>query len=562
MDFGVFETLTLIGALGLFLFGMKLMSDSLQKVAGSKMRNILAKMTSNRFKGVITGFMVTCGVQSSSATTVMVVSFVNAGLLSLAGAIGVIMGANIGTTITAWIVTLFGFKVKMSILALPLIALILPMFFSKNRTRKSWAEFAFGFAILFIGLQFLKDSVPDIKNSPEILNFLTEYTHLGFMSTLLFLGVGTLLTIIIQSSSATMALTLVMCSQGWISFDIAAAMVLGENIGTTITANLAAMIANSSAKRAARAHLIFNLMGVIWVLSIFPFFLEFTAWIVTLLGSPSPYIDVNSTPEALSTFHTVFNILNTFFLIWFVKLIERIVLKVIPQKDEEEVFRLQYIESSLSSPSELNLVLARKEIVVYGKRAEKTFRLVKDLYDEKKDKDFPRKIERIKKYEDILDRMEVEIAKYITKVSEAEFTESTSRRIRSMLKLISDIESIGDCCYNAALLIERKRLKKIEFDALLDERTREMFALVEDSLKTMVENLEKEYEDVEIHEARLKENRINACRDRLRKEHAKNIKAERYDYQTGIVYQDMFKQCERIGDYAINVTEAITDDEA
>lgn len=336
MEYGIFEVLQLIGALGVFLFGMKVMSDALLKLAGNKMRSILATMTSNRFLGIITGFFITSVIQSSSATTLMVVSFSNAGLLTLTESISVIMGANIGTTITAWLITILGFKVSMSTIALPLVGFGFAFTFAKKEQTKNWGNFIIGFALLFIGLQFLKEAMPDIKSNPEILEFLSKYTDLGYLSILLFLLIGTVLTVVIQSSSATMALTLIMCAQGWIPFELAAAMVLGENIGTTITANLAAFVANYQAKRTARAHLIFNLMGVLWMLILFYPFLNFVAWLTQKVGSESPYVSALAIPVAISLFHTTFNIINTFLLVWFVNPIARVVEKIIPVKIDLE----------------------------------------------------------------------------------------------------------------------------------------------------------------------------------------------------------------------------------
>lgn len=336
MTYGFTDILQLIGALGLFLFGMKVMSDGLLKLAGNKMRTILATMTSNRVFGITTGFLITSVIQSSSATTLMVVSFSNASLLTLAESISVIMGANIGTTITAWLITILGFKVSMSAIALPLVGFGFLFTFSKNKRSGYWANFIIGFALLFVGLQFLKEAMPDINNNPEILEFLSRYTDLGYVSVLLFLFIGTLLTVIIQSSSATMALTLIMCAQGWIPFELAAAMVLGENVGTTITANLAAIVANYQAKRTARAHLVFNLIGVLWMLILFYPFLRFIGWLTIQFGSDSPYLSAAAIPVAISLFHTTFNIINTFLLVWFVHPISRFVEKIVPEKIEVE----------------------------------------------------------------------------------------------------------------------------------------------------------------------------------------------------------------------------------
>jgi len=332
MEYGIKDILELIGSLGLFLFGMKVMSDALLLLAGDQMRDILARMTSNRFLGIVTGFLITSVIQSSSATTLMVVSFSNASLLTLTEAISVIMGANIGTTITAWLITILGFKVSMSSIALPLVGFGFLFTFSKKENTKNWGGFIIGFALLFIGLQFLKEAMPNINENPEILAFLNQYTDAGFWSVLLFLLIGTLLTVVIQSSSATMALTLIMTAEGWIPFELAAAMVLGENIGTTITANIAALVANYQAKRTARAHLIFNIAGVIWMLVVFYPFVEMISWLAQKTGSENPYITAAAIPVAISFFHTVFNILNTFFLVWFVKPIAKIVERIVPEK--------------------------------------------------------------------------------------------------------------------------------------------------------------------------------------------------------------------------------------
>jgi phosphate:Na+ symporter len=575
MKFGLFEILTLIGSLGLFLFGMKIMSEALQKVAGDKMRNILANMTSNRIKGVFTGLLVTTTIQSSSATTVMLVSFVNAGLLSLVGAVGVIMGANIGTTFTGWLVLMLGFKVSMSTLALPIIAIGVPFLFSKNRKSKSWGEFFIGFAILFIGLQFLKESVPDIKNNPQILEFLANYTDMGYWSVLIFLGIGTILTVIVQSSSATMALTLVMCANGWLNFEMAAAMILGENIGTTITANIAAMVANVSAKRAAVAHFIFNIFGVIWVLLLFPFFLMFVIKIMELgtdLFQTTPVslihgkegdlmettLGVASVPTGLAVFHTVFNIINTLFLIWFTNLIVTVVEKLVKQKkDETEEFRLKHIDTGLYSTSELSIIQARKEIVLFGTYVNKMFGYVKSYFAETNIKKAEILFEKIEKYEDISDRMEIEISTYLTKVSEGELSKEASVRIRAMLKLISDIESVADSCYTIAKIINKKKEKKAWFTPTLRENITKMFNMVEESITVMNENLESDYSHISIDKAFEVEDRINKYRHKLKHIHLRDIEKGEYKLETGILYADIYTQCEKLADYAINVSEAI-----
>ncbi|HAT63309.1 MAG TPA: MFS transporter [Flavobacteriaceae bacterium] len=366
MNYGFTDFLQLFGSLGLFLFGMKVMSDALLNLAGDRMRKILATMTSNKYMGIFTGFLITSVIQSSSATTLMVVSFSNASLLTLTEAISVIMGANIGTTITAWLITILGFKVSMSAIALPLVGFGFAFTFSKKPSLKNWGAFIIGFSILFIGLQFLKDAVPDIKSNPEILAFLTSYTDLGFWSILIFLLIGTLLTVIIQSSSATMALTLIMTAQGWISFELAAAMVLGENIGTTITANLAAIVANFQAKRTARAHFLFNIIGVIWVLILFYPFLKLVTWVSEKAGSDSPYLTAAAIPVAISLFHTIFNICNTFLLMWFIKPIAKIVERLVPEKE--------IVEKEMDEPKFLmNSVLEFPETLIHSLKNESKY---------------------------------------------------------------------------------------------------------------------------------------------------------------------------------------------
>lgn len=557
MNYSLLDFLTLIGSLGFFLFGMKLMSEALQKVAGDKMRNILARMTSNPVKGVFTGFLITTLIQSSSATTVMVVSFVNAGLLALSESIGVIMGANIGTTVTAWLISLLGFKIDISIISLPLIGVSFPLLFSKTKKNKFWGEFIIGFAMVFLGLDFLKASVPDIRNNPEILAFLSNYTSNGVLSHLLFLAIGTILTIIIQSSSATMALTLVMCNNGWISFDIAAAMVLGENIGTAVTANIAAAVANVSAKRAARAHLIFNILGVIWVSLIFNYFLSGIDWLITKSGGVSPYKSAHAIPVALAIFHTTFNITNTLIFIWFTRILQSIVTKLVPMRDDTEEFRLKYINTGMLSTSELSIHQAKKEITVFGERVEKMFHFVKKMFHETSDKKFNKYYNKIEKYEDISDRMEVEIATYLTKVSEGELSIEGSKRIKAMLKAISDIESIADSCFNLGKTLMRKSDWKVKFNDKQTQHIEKMFTLVSEALAEMIQNLEKGYKLIDINKALDIEEEINQYRNKLKKEHLKSIEKKDYSYQTGIIYNDLFSESEKLADYVINVSEAI-----
>lgn len=557
MSYSLFDFLTLVGSLGMFLFGMKMMSEALQRVAGGRMRKILSAMTSNRFLGVITGFLVTTVIQSSSATTVMVVSFVNAGLISLVESIGVIMGANIGTTVTGWIITLFGFKVKISAYALPLIGLGLPLIFSKSTTRRSWGEFLVGFALLFLGLEYLKGSVPDIKQNPEVLSFLQHYTNLGFGSTLIFLFIGTILTIVIQSSSATMALTFVMCNQGWISFELAAAMVMGENIGTTITANLAAAVGNVSAKRAARVHFLFNIMGVLWMLSIFPYFVDAIDSILTRHNGVSPSENPAAIPTALSVFHTAFNIINVLFFVWFVRLFEKIVVKMVPSQESDEEFRLKFITTGMLSTSELSLLQARKELHFFAKHSKKMFGFVRKLMTEEKDKKFNKLFSRIEKYEGICDKVEVEIANYLTQVNQGKLSDVGRKRSRAMLELVDDLESIGDSNYNLARTINRMREGKIKFSEEIIKKLELMFDLVDEALLVMTENLDDEMEAVNISKAKSLEMEINNYRNQLKSEHLDNIKNGKYSYEAGIIFNDLFSEAEKLADYVINVSEAL-----
>jgi len=562
------QVLTLIGALGLFLYGMKLMSEALQKVAGSKMRQILAAMTNNRIKGVLTGILVTTTIQSSSATTVMIVSFVNAGLLSLIASIGVIMGANIGTTITAWIIAILGFKVSLSFLSLPLIGISFPLFFSKSSKRKSWGEFIIGFAILFIGLQFLKQSVPDINSNPAALNFLSSFTNLGFFSVLIFVIVGTILTILIQSSSATMALTLVMTYNGLIPFELAAAMVLGENIGTTITANIAAAVANVSAKRTARAHLIFNIFGVVWMIAVFHYFLVAIDMFISekhgisLLQTKLSHTDFESVksvyPVGLAIFHTSFNIINTLLLIGFAPLIAKASIKMVPDRGEDdEEFRLKYINTGMFSTSELGIMQAQKEITNFGNRIQKMYSFIELLIEQDKPKKYYKLSAKIAKYEQITDNLELEIANFLTKISEGELSHESSSKIRALLKIIDDMESVGDSIYQLSKVIDTLRESKSTFTKEQLTSLKELSKIVDKAFVEMNKNLESNFKLTDIKKAKNIELKINNKRDELRQQHVEDLKTKKYKHKVGSTYSDMFSINEKIGDYIINVSEAI-----
>ena len=565
MGFGIFELLQLIGALGFFIFGMKVMSDGIQKVAGSKMRSILSKMTSNRFFGIATGFLITALLQSSSATTVMIVSFVNAGLLSLVESIGVIMGANVGTTITAWLISLLGFKVKISAIALPIIAIGFPMMFSSKSNIKAWAEVLIGFALLFMGLDELKNAVPNLKENPEFLGFLANYADMGMLSTIIFIGVGTLLTLMVQSSSAAMALTLVMCYEGYIPFELAAAMVLGENIGTTITANLAAMVGNVHAKRAARAHFIFNIFGVVWMLFAFQFFITtIDSYMISNMGLSPLNFDFDNPvaiPIGLSIFHTTFNILNVLFLVGFVPLISRIVIKMQPSKGEvDEEFHLEHIGTGLMQTTELSILEANKEVAKFGKIIAKLFGFIPELMVEKDGKKFRALLARIRKYEDITDRMEVEIADYLAKASQGELSEAASIKVRSMISIINDMERIGDICYQMSISVERKDEQKAQF---MDEPTaslEEMIDEVKKALQIMNNNLITNYSQVILTEADEVEIVINKLRNKLRKKYLEKIEKGEVKIETAMIYNNLIHSLEKVGDHVFNISEAIVGD--
>ena len=558
MEYSFYDFLKLIGSLGLFLYGMKIMSEGLQKVAGDRLRSILTAMTTNRVTGVLTGVLITALIQSSSATTVMVVSFVNAGLLTLAESISVIMGANIGTTVTAWIISIFGFKVDMAAFALPLLAIALPLIFSGKSNRKSVGEFIFGFSFLFMGLSYLKANAPDLNANPEMLAFVQNYTDMGFFSILLFLFIGTILTMIVQASAATMAITLIMCANGWISLELGAALVLGENIGTTITANLAALTANTQAKRAALAHFVFNVFGVIWVLIIFHPFMQLVNWVVdTFFQTSNPEVAIS---YKLSAFHSIFNICNVCILIWGVKLIERTVCALIHPKEEDEEPRLRFITGGMLSTAELSILHARKEIHLFAERTHRMFGMVQDLLHTEKDDDFNKLFSRIEKYENISDNMELEIANYLNQVSEGRLSSESKLQIRAMLREVTEIESIGDSCYNLARTINRKRQTNQDFTEKQYEHIHFMMKLTNDALAQMIVVVEKpEHQSIDINKSFNIENEINNYRNQLKNQNILDVNNKEYDYQMGVYYMDIIAECEKLGDYIVNVVEASSD---
>ena len=556
MDYSFFDFLRLIGSLGLFLYGMKIMSEGLQKFAGDSLRRILTAMTTNRVTGVLTGVLITALIQSSSATTVMVVSFVNAGLLTLTQSIGVIMGANIGTTVTAWLISALGFKVDIAAFSLPLLAFGIPLLFSGKSSRKSVGEFIFGFSFLFMGLQALKANAPDLGANPEMLAFVQNYADMGFFSIILFLFIGAILTMIVQASAATMAITLIMCANGWIDYQLGVALVLGENIGTTITANLAALTGNTQARRAALAHLVFNVFGVIWVLILFYPFTNAVSWFVTnVMRISDPSVAVSF---KLAAFHTAFNISNTFIMIWFVGLIEKTVCFLIKgKKDEDEEYRLRYITGGMLSTAELSILQAHKEITLFAERTGRMLDMVKALFYEKNEDAFLKTYSRVEKYESISDRMEIEIANYLTCVAEGRLSSEGKEEIRIMLRAVSEIESIADSCNNMARSIKRRNEFKSVFTDEQNHNVDQMLALTEKALHRMIEILKKsELVRDDVNPSYNIENEINNYRNQLKIHNVEDINNKKYQYQDGVYYMDIIGEAEKLGDYVLNVVQA------
>ena len=555
----IFIFLKLIGSLALLMYGMKTMSEALQKLTGGQLRHFLGAMTTNRFTGLLTGAFVTASVQSSTATTVMTVSFVNAGLLTLAQAISVIMGANIGTTVTAWIMSVFGFQIDMNNLIFPLFALAVPLIFSNKSQKKSFGEFIFGFAFMFLGLTTLRENAMhmDLEHNAAILGFITSCKEWGFLSILLFLLIGSIITMCAQSSAAVMAITLILCSSGVLDLFLGIALVMGENIGTTVTSNIAALTANAQARRAALAHFIFNTFGVIWILCIFHPFVNMVSDMVEHLfpgGNPEVAITYK-----LSAFHTAFNICNVLILIWFIKPIEKIVCWVIKPKEDEEEFRLRFITGGLLSTAELSIVQARKEINLFAERTRRMFGMVRDLLHTSNENDFNKLFSRIEKYENISDNMELEIANYLNQVSEGRLSSESKLKIRAMLREVTEIESIGDSCYNLARTINHEYRGNEDFTEKQYSHIHQMFQLTDDALNQMVSLVEDEGHQVDVNKSFNLENEINNYRSQLKNQNVLDVNNKEYDYQMGVHYMDLIGECEKLGDYIVNVVEARTD---
>ena len=567
---GILQIFTLLGALGMFLYGMNLMSSGLQKAAGDKLRGLLSSMTSTPFKGVMTGLGVTSVIQSSSATTVMVVSFVNAGLLTLTQAIGVIMGANIGTTVTAWMVSWLGFKADISLLAVPLMLLGFLFSNSKKNQRQNVGELIVGFCLLFLGLSFMKESVPDLRETPQVLEFVKEWSGHGFGSVLIFLVFGTALTLVLQSSSATMAITLIMLSMGWIPFNMACAMVLGENIGTTITANIAASIGNTQAKRAAMSHTIFNVFGVIWALILFKPFLGLVGKFIELFGLPNPAAEgfAVASPDSptstaalygLSMLHTLFNTINTLILIWFTKLIEKAVVFIVktPKNQEKEVFRLKYISAGPLATPELASEQALEEIIHFAQISEKGLGYAQSAICETNSDNFEVLRSKLVKYEEISDRIEYEIATFLNSVSAGDISVETSTKIKAMYKIIGELESLGDSGETISRILTRKNIHKRKFDKEMLKNLIGMCDAVADAYEAMIYNLKAAHLGTltDVTNAYNAEDRINNMRNHLRDSEIEGIESGNKNYPSSVYYMDVVNELEKMGDFIINISQ-------
>ena len=564
------QVLTLLGALGMFLYGMNLMSAGLQKAAGSKMRNFLTAMTSNPFKGVLSGLGITTVIQSSSATTVMTVGFVNAGLLTLSQAVGVIMGANIGTTVTAWLVSLLGFKADISLFAVPLMAVGFILSLAKSDKRRHISELIVGFSLLFLGLSLMKESVPDLRETPEVLSFIQNWTSYGFGSVLIFLVFGSVLTLVLQSSSATMALTLIMVNMGWIPFEMGAAMVLGENIGTTITANIAAAVGNANARRAALAHTLFNVFGVCWALLLFRPFLTLVGATIGWMGLPNPMeIDNSMTMTAdesistlygISMLHTLFNLFNTMILIWFVNLIVRIVTKVIKDKKsaEEDSVKLKFIDAGPLSTAELAVGQARSEVIHFAEISRRIVEFVRRAVNAKNDKEFEDMRQRLVKYEEISDRIEYEIAQFLNALPEDSISEETRTETKRMYKIIGELESLGDSGESIGRILMRRNSHEKVFTAEQKAKLETLLVAIDKAYGVMIDNLKAEkLEPIGLRMATDCEIEINDIRNAIREEEIHQIETDGANYQSSVYYLDTISELERMGDFIINISQAL-----
>lgn len=561
----LFLALKLLGSLALLMYGMKTMSDALQKMAGPQLRHVLGAMTTNRFTGMLTGIFVTAAVQSSTATTVMTVSFVSAGLLTLAQAISVIMGANIGTTLTAWIMSA-GFSFNITDFVYP--AFFIAIILIYNKRRRVFGDFLYGIAFMFLGLGTLRQTGIDINLGEQeaVLNFFSSFDPNSFITTFTFLLIGGILTMCVQSSAAVMAITMILCSSGVLPIYQGIALVMGENIGTTVTSNIVALSAGTQARRAAFAHMFFNLFGVVWVLIVFHPFVNMVCGLVgydvemtkASAGHAEFLANAAKLSFVLAAFHTCFNLINTGILIWFIPQIEKLVCYVIKPKkeDEEEDTRLQYIQGGLMKTPEISVLQAQKEITLFGERIQRMYGMVKDLLAEKDKEKFGKLFVRIEKYEGISDNMEIEIARYLEQVSDAHLSDETKEKIRRMLRQISEIESIGDACYNLARTMNRRMQSNKDFTVKQYEQIHKMIDLTDESLTQMNNILKGRREELDINETFRIENDINTLRNRLKTENIQAVNEHQYDYAIGTMFTDLISECEKLGDYVVNVVEA------
>ena len=553
----------MIGCLALLMFGMKTMSEGLQKLTGGHLRAVLGTMTKHRLGGLLTGTFVTAAVQSSTATTVMTVSFVNAGLLTLKQAIPVIMGANIGTTATAWIMSIFGFQFNMSSFVWPIFGLGIALSYVRKNSVRSFGEFVFGFAFMFLGLTTLRENAVamDLAHNETIINFFATTGGWGIFSTLLFLLLGGILTMCVQSSAAIMAITLILCSSGVLPIYQGIALVMGENIGTTVTSNLAALSASTQARRAALAHMLFNVFGVVWVLIIFRPFVNMVCSIVGFDPTfvPQTQEDIAQAgirvTYALSGFHTAFTLCNVLLLIWFIKPMEMLICKIIRDKDDGEDFRLMFISGGLMSTAELSLFEARKEINLFVEKTQKMFRMIPDLLKMKDEEEFNKLFARIEKYEGISDNFEIEIANYLNKVSEGRLSPESKTSLQSMMKEVSEIESIGDACFGMARAIRRKFQSSEDFTEEQYSRADNMIKLCDKALIHM-SAVVADVPGINVQNTMKFEGEINDYRKMLKEMNIDDINAQRYSYQMGVHYMDIINDCEKLGDYIVNVVEA------
>lgn len=564
MEFSFLQFLSLVGAIGLFIYGMKVMSDGIQKAAGDSLRNFLGTVTSNRWLGLATGLVITSLIQSSSATTVMVVSFVNAGMLTLAESLSLIFGANIGTTITGWLVSVLGLgKLNISSFSLPLLAIGIPLLFSYKGKLKSLGEFAVGFALLFLGLSFIRMNVPDLQSNPQALEFLKNaaYIHASLpikWSILLgFVVVGTLLAIVVQSSSVAMAITLVMTAEGWIPLELAMAIILGENIGTTVTANLAALVGNVHAMRAARLHLLFNVFGVSWMVFLIPFISPWVQeWSLSIMGSGSAVATTD--PVALAMFHTLFNVANVLIFINFPHFLTRMATKLVPARPgREEDFKLQYIGGGLMDTPELSIVEARKELVLLAKNTHKAYQILPKLLNEVEERKVHQYVSQVQSLETITDRMEVEIANYLAKTSENELSAEASARVRAMISAANYMERMADLILKISMNLEKRKQEKAYFTPELRSNIHLLMVHLDEAISYFLGQVDKDPTQIRVAEARQLEDQINVLHKQLRKEYLKNLEKGKFKAQSGLYYHDMLNELERIADHVMSATEAL-----